>query len=117
MHSSPSDVKKSVRSYMIVFGSLMALTILTVTASSLQVGIALGIVIALVIATIKGSMVAAVFMHLSHEKRWIYGSLLLTLVFFAVLMLVPILTVNDTFGAHRPAITVHEAPAGEPAGH
>ena len=38
----------------------------------------LAITVALIIAAMKGSMVAAVFMHLSHEKRWIYGALLLT---------------------------------------
>ncbi len=38
--------------------------------------------LALIIATIKGSMVAAVFMHLNHEKPWIYGSLLLTVIGF-----------------------------------
>ena len=31
-------------------------------------------------------MVAAIFMHLSHEKKWIYGALLLTVVFFIVLL-------------------------------
>ena len=36
--------------------------------------------VALIIATIKGSMVASVFMHLSHEKKWIYGALMLTVV-------------------------------------
>jgi cytochrome c oxidase subunit 4 len=116
MHSSPADVKKSVRSYMIVFGSLMVLTVVTVAAASLQVGVAAGIVIALIIATVKGSMVAAVFMHLSHEKRWIYGSLLLTAAFFIVLMLVPLLTVSDTFGTHQPAISVPEA-AVDHSGH
>ena len=38
-------------------------------------------------------MVASVFMHLSHEKKWIYGALLLTVVFFIVLMLVPFFTI------------------------
>jgi len=56
--------------------------------------------VALIIATIKGSMVAAVFMHLNHEKKWIYGSLILTVVFFIVLLFVPYLTISDTFGTH-----------------
>ena len=50
------------------------------------------ITVALIIASIKGSMVASVFMHLSHEKKWIYGALLLTVVFFIVLMSVPLFT-------------------------
>ena len=43
-------------------------------------------------------MVAAVFMHLSHEKKWIYGSLILTVGFFIVLMFVPLFTTMDTIG-------------------
>ena len=57
-------------------------------------------------------MVAAVFMHLSHEKRWIYGALLLTVVFFVVLMLVPLFTTLDT----SDAITAAPA-AAHGAGH
>jgi hypothetical protein len=42
--------------------------------------------------------VAAVFMHLNHEKWWIYGTLILTVFFFIVLIFVPLLTVSNTFG-------------------
>jgi cytochrome c oxidase subunit IV len=50
-------------------------------------------------------MVAAVFMHLSHERKWVYGALLLTVVFFIVLMSVPFLTITDGIGTpiHVPA--------------
>jgi cytochrome c oxidase subunit IV len=54
--------------------------------------------VALIIATMKGSMVASVFMHLSHEKKWIYGALLLTVVFFVVLLFLPLLTVMGGIG-------------------
>jgi hypothetical protein len=37
-------------------------------------------------------------MHLSHEKKWIYGALLLTVAFWIVLMAVPYLTISDTIG-------------------
>jgi hypothetical protein len=50
----------------------------------------------------KASMVAAVFMHLSHEKQWIYGSLVLTVVFFVVLLLLPVLTSLDGLGTGSP---------------
>jgi hypothetical protein len=52
----------------------------------------------------KGSMVAAVFMHLSHEKRWIYGALIITVVFFVTLLFIPLLTVSDTIGTPGTAI-------------
>src|SRR5262249_59479676 len=95
MNSDPAEVHKSVRSYLIVFGALLVCTLLTVAANRLQFAVPLAITIALIIATVKGSMVAGVFMHLSHEKQAIYGALLLTLVFFIVLLFVPILTVMD----------------------
>ena len=71
----------------------------------------LAITVALIIATIKGSMVAAVFMHLSHEKRWVYGALLLTVAFFIVLMFVPLLFILDGIGTPlaAPAAAVHGA--------
>jgi cytochrome c oxidase subunit 4 len=97
-HSAPADVKKSVRSYLIVFGALLVCTVLTVAAKELSFAVPIAITIALIIASVKGSMVASVFMHLSHEKQWIYGALLLTVVFFIVLMFLPVLTMADHIG-------------------
>jgi len=104
MHSDPAAVKKSVRLYMMVFVSLMVFTVITVAVSGLHLAVPIAIAVALVIAALKGSMVAGVFMHLSHEKQWIYGALLLTVVFFIVLIFVPLFTVSDTFGAPIPAV-------------
>ena len=98
MHSDPAEVKKSVRAYMTVGALLLVFTVITVAANQLHFAVPLAITIALIIAITKGSMVAAVFMHLSHEKRWIYGALILTVVFFAVLLFVPLFTVSDTIG-------------------
>jgi cytochrome c oxidase subunit IV len=69
-----------------------------VAANRFHFVVPVAITIALIIAATKGSMVAAVFMHLSHEKRWIYGALMLTVVFFIVLMFVPLLTTLDHIG-------------------
>src|SRR5687768_10678989 len=96
MHSDPADIKKSVRSYMMVFVMLMIFTVITVAAASFQLAVPAAITLALIIAGMKGSMVAAVFMHLSHEKRWVYGTLLLTAAFFVVLLLLPLFTSLDT---------------------
>src|SRR5262245_64617918 len=97
-HSDPAAIKKSVRTYMMVGAVLYVGTIITVLANQVHLAIPLAITVALIIATIKGSMVASVFMHLSNEKRWIYGALILTVAFFVVLMAVPFLTVSDTIG-------------------
>ncbi len=47
------------------------------------------VIVALIIASFKGSLVAAIFMHLSHERKAIYWVLILTVVFFIVLMAIP----------------------------
>ena len=101
MHSDPAEVKKSVRSYITVFVMLMVFTIITVAASRFHFAVPVAITIALVIAAMKGSMVAGVFMHLSHEKQAIYGTLLLTLVFFVVLLFIPVFTVMDHIGVPK----------------
>ena len=98
MHSDPAEVRKTVRTYLTVGALLFLGTAITVAANRLQLVVPLAITVALIIATVKGSMVASVFMHLSHEKKWIYGALLLTVAFFVVLMLVPLLTISDTIG-------------------
>ena len=101
MHSDPAEVKKSVRSYITVFVALMAFTLITVAAASFHFAVPIAITVALIIAAMKGSMVAGVFMHLSHEKQAIYGALLLTLIFFIVLMFIPVLTTLDHIGVLR----------------
>jgi cytochrome c oxidase subunit 4 len=95
MHSDPAEIKKSVRAYMTVFVTLMVFTVITVAASRFHFAVPVAISIALIIAAMKGSMVAGVFMHLSHEKKAIYGALLLTLVFFIVLLFIPVLGYLD----------------------
>ena len=95
MHSDVDAVRKSVRTYMTVFAMLMIFTIITVAVASFNFSVPLAIAIALVIAGMKGAMVAGVFMHLSHEKQAIYGTLLLTVVFFLVLLFLPIFTYLD----------------------
>ena len=102
MHSDPAEIKKSVRSYMTVFAMLLVFTVITVAVSRFHFGVAAGIVVALIIATMKGSMVARVFMHLNHEKPWIYGALLLTVVFFVVLLFLPLFTVLDNLSVGSP---------------
>src|SRR5713226_6264947 len=109
MHSDPAAVRKTVRGYMMVGAALLVFTAITVAANQLHFAVPVAITVALVIATMKGSMVAAVFMHLSHEKKWIYGALLLTVAFFIFLMLVPLLTISDTIGRRlvAPGVASH----------
>lgn len=89
------DVKKSVKTYYMIFGGLMVFTVLTVAVSYLHLPLAFAVLIALVVATIKGSLVAMFFMHLLHERKVIYWALFLTVIFFIFLMLVPLATNLD----------------------
>jgi len=109
MHSDHGDMKAGVRKYFMIGAALLIFTGITVAANLLHFAIPIAVTVALAIAITKGSMVAAVFMHLSDEKKWIYGALLLTVVFFIVLMSVPSFTNMDTIGTHEPAVggTVH----------
>ncbi len=96
MASSADDVRKSIRSYLMVFGALGVLTIVTVAASWLKVSVALGIFIALVIASVKGSLVASVFMHLLHEKATLFWVLIISAFFFLLLILIPVMQSYET---------------------
>lgn len=87
---SVEEIKKETRVYILVFVALAALTLVTVGVSYLHLSVGAAIALALFIATIKGSLVAAFFMHLLSERKVIYAVLILTLVFFVVLLLVPL---------------------------
>ena len=96
MHSdSAAAVQKSVRSYITVFVMLMMFTIITVAVSRFHFAVPIAISIAILIAATKGSMVGTVFMHLSREKQAIYGTILLTFLFFFLLLFLPLLSYID----------------------
>ena len=91
------DVSKHMGQYYVVFVALLCLTAVTVGVSYLHLARPAAITVALVIATVKAGLVAAVFMHLISERKVIYAVLIITAVFFAVLLLLPNLT---TFEHH-----------------
>ena len=86
------DIDKHVRTYIIVFVSLMVLTVITVGVYYLHLSFAAAIGLALLIATVKASLVACYFMHLISERKLIYAVLVLTVVFFFGLLLGPAVT-------------------------
>jgi cytochrome c oxidase subunit 4 len=83
------SIRKEVKAYVTVFISLAVLTVLTVAVSYFHMPVTMAILVALAIATFKGSLVAGVFMHLRAERKLIYWVLLLTVIFFIVLMAIP----------------------------
>lgn len=95
MGSTAAEIKKHVQLYMMVFGALLVLTGVTVGVAYLDVGILLGIVIALFVASIKGTLVACYFMHLLSERGMLYWILALCALFFLILLLLPVITTHD----------------------
>ncbi len=93
----PADIDKHVRVYITVFVALMALTIVTVAISYLDLSTPMAVSVALFIATVKGALVAGYFMHLVSEKKLIYAVLALTVVFFVVLLALPVVTHSDGY--------------------
>ena len=67
--SEAALVKQHVRVYVMVFAALAVLTVVTVAISYLQLPTAYAIAIAMVVATVKASLVALYFMHLISEEK------------------------------------------------
>jgi cytochrome c oxidase subunit 4 len=95
-----AEIDKHVRVYITVFITLMVLTIVTVAISRFHLPVPLAVTVALVVATIKGTLVACYFMHLISEQKLIYAVLGLTVAFFVVLLALPVLTHSDGFWIH-----------------
>ena len=74
-----------VRTLLGVFGTLIALTAVTVAAAELSLG-DWDVAVAMGIATIKASLVALIFMHLKYDNAF-HGLMLLFAVVFVALFL------------------------------
>ena len=74
-NSTHDDHSHGIRQYVMVWLSLMALTILTVWSASYDLGGYLDITVAMVIASLKAGIVALYFMHLKFEDKltWVYA--------------------------------------------
>jgi cytochrome c oxidase subunit 4 len=84
-----AEVHKYVKTCIGVFGTLMVLTIVTVAISYVHLETHSAIAVALIVATVKASLVALFFMHLISERKGIYYLLCLTGLFFLLLMYLP----------------------------
>ena len=100
---SAADIDKHVKVYIIVFVTLMVLTIVTVAIARVHLPVPIAISVAMLVATIKGSLVAGYFMHLMSEKKLILAVLALTAAFFIVLLGLPVITHSNGFWIPQPA--------------
>lgn len=88
MSHDAAEIQKHVRTYIAVFVALAFLTIITVGVSYLHLTTAVAVTLALIIASIKASLVAAFFMHLVSEKKLITYILVITLISFVSMVLI-----------------------------
>ena len=84
-------IEKHVRSYLAVFATLGLLTIVTVAISYIDMPTPFAIAVAVTVASVKASLVAAYFMHLISEKKVIHYLLLICAAFLVVLFAIPLL--------------------------
>ena len=91
----PTTHAVNVRPYMVVFGTLLVLTMVTVAGASLNVSESTHVLVAVSIATIKAALVAMFFMHLKGEKPMVFWPLGLTAVLFAALFAFLLWTEGD----------------------
>ncbi len=79
MADSEADIKKAIRTYIFVGALLFCGTVVTVavaTIPALDIGghgfDTADLVLGLLIACVKASLVMMIFMHLNHEKKLVY---------------------------------------------
>ncbi len=76
------NVAKHIRGYMMVGATLITFTAITVFLSYVNFGtMKANVAVAMLVATFKAGLVAAIFMHLKSEKRMIYRILMFTAFF------------------------------------
>ena len=120
-------VQHHIAVYKKVAASLAVLTTLTVGVSYLDVTVPLAVTIALIIAATKGSLVVSFFMHLIEEKKpvplsrrgigLIIGSLLVTALFFLVIIFIPIFGHADKVGTYFTLPNANAPTVETPAAH
>ena len=86
------NIQDHVKIYRNVFIVLLIFTAFTVGVSYIHFNLVwIGVFVGLLIAVIKGYLVAANFMHLNNEKKMIYWILILTASFLVLLFFMPML--------------------------
>jgi cytochrome c oxidase subunit 4 len=101
------------KTYSAVFAALLALTVVTVAAAGVNFGApSVNVVVALVIASVKASLVALFFMHLKYDRP-LNAIIFVTGLFMLGLFLILVLIDVDSRADPRPASLA--PPRGGPA--
>ncbi len=102
METTPEELASHKKAYTAVGLALGVLTVLTLALGyfhPFDLGVPgldwTDVVIGLLIACLKSSLVALIFMHLNHERGLIYKILLFTFCFFLGLMVLILFALSD----------------------
>lgn len=106
---SPEEIRKHIRFYLGILCALGVLTLVTVLVSYWHIGPPdsqkANIIVGMIIASVKASLVALFFMHLSSERRTIYRVLVFTVIFVIGLYFLSSWAMHDVpvyhYGNHR----------------
>lgn len=111
-HAQPKDHVPHVlplKWYFGVFSMLLVFTVITVAVSYVDLGDAMNLFIALVVATCKAAMVSLVFMHLLWDSKFNAVVFLSALIFLAIFITFTMFDTNargklDRVEGDRPAV-------------
>jgi caa(3)-type oxidase subunit IV len=96
MADSPEEIQKSIKKYLVIGALLIVFTVITVALSYVELPThGMNILVGMIVATFKASLVALIFMHLNHERSVIYKVLAFTAAFAIVLFVLFYMTGND----------------------
>lgn len=100
--SSVEDIRKHVKVYYMVFGALAVLTVLTAAVAELHfLTVPQAIGVALIIASVKASLVVCYFMHLISERGLVFWILGICVFFFIMILLIPAVEIGESVGIHH----------------
>jgi caa(3)-type oxidase subunit IV len=90
MADGHDDIASHVKGYLKIGALLIVFTVITVALSFVDfsewgLGTSSNMIIGMIVATFKASLVMLIFMHLNHEKKLIYKFLAITTAFAIVL--------------------------------
>jgi caa(3)-type oxidase subunit IV len=96
MADSPEEIQKSIKKYLVIGATLIVFTFITVWLSYVELPThSLNIIVGMIVAAGKASLVALFFMHLKHESSIIYKVLFFTGILALVLFVLTFLSEGD----------------------
>jgi caa(3)-type oxidase subunit IV len=96
MSDNVEEIQKSIKKYLFIGALLILASGATVWLSYVELPThSLNILVGMILATIKATLVALIFMHLNHERSTIYKILIFTVVLAVVLFTLFIFSHED----------------------